>query len=249
MNLSGNTILITGGATGIGLELATRFEKLGNKVVICSRRKERLEAVHELYPEITGIQCDISNFDDLGNLYDHIMLDFPELNVLINNAGIQRAIDLKKGIEGVAQSSDEIDINFSSQIRVTETFISLILKQKEAAIVNVTSGLGFIPLARFPIYSATKAAMHSFTLSLRHQLKDTNVRVFELIPPTVHDTELKGKPIEKTDYSISAKEVGEHFVDAFEVDNLEVAPGPAGSWLALFSRPEVNQIFNGMNHQ
>jgi uncharacterized oxidoreductase len=199
MKMKNNTVLITGGATGIGFALAETLAKLGNTVIACGRRAERLEEAKRKLPALNVGQYDVSREHDRKTLYAWIEENFKELNILINNAGIQRRIDFTKGMEDLLKNEDEIDINLKAQIHLSAQFVPMLSKRKESAIVNMSSGLGFVPLTVFPIYSATKAAIHSFSLSLRHQLKGTSIKVFEVIPPTVHDTELKGKPIQRAE--------------------------------------------------
>jgi uncharacterized oxidoreductase len=189
MKTSGNTILITGGATGIGFSLAEAFVRLGNEVIVCGRREDKLEEAKNRLPQIHTRKCDLSKEDERKSLFEWISSDFPTTNILVNNAGIQRMVDLKKGTEELLSGEDEIEINFKAYVNLSAHFIPFLMKQKEGAIVNISSGLGFIPLTITPVYCATKAAIHSFTLSLRHQLRNTSVKVFEIIPPTV-DTEL-----------------------------------------------------------
>src|SRR5271157_5356916 len=197
MQTRNNTTLITGGATGIGFALAESFVKLGNEVIICGRRVDKLEDAKRRLPALTIRRCDVSREKDRDDLCAWTEENFEGLNVLVNNAGIQRQVDLTKGIEDLLKNEDEIEINLKAQIYLAAQFVPMFSKHKEAAIVNVSSGLGFVPLTIFPIYSATKAAIHSFTMSLRYQLRGTSIKVFEVIPPTVYDTELKGKPIER----------------------------------------------------
>jgi len=245
MKTSGNTILVTGGATGIGLAIAKRFADLGNSVVVCGRRTDKLAEVSKASPNIQVIKCDITNPSDRAELVELINSSFPKLNMLINNAGIQRFIDLKKVTEDPT-SSREIETNLTSQIQLSALFIPILSKQANSAIVNVTSGLGLVPMARFPIYSATKAALHSFTLSLRHQLKETTIKVFELIPPTVHDTELKGKPIKKEEWTVSASEVADALSEGMAKDSYEIAVGPTKRW-ASATRSELDEAFSRIN--
>jgi uncharacterized oxidoreductase len=186
MKITGNTVLITGGATGIGFALAERFVKAGNKVIVCGRRQDKLEEAKRKLPEIRIIKCDVSKESEQRELLDWVKKNSKELNILINNAGVMRMIDLKKG---ELERNEEIDTNLKAPINISRLFVPHLTKQKEAAIVNVSSGLAFAPLAITPIYCATKAGLHSFTLSLRHQLKNTSVKIFEVIPPRV-DTEL-----------------------------------------------------------
>lgn len=194
MNLTGNTILITGGTKGIGFELAKRFLDLNNKVIICGRSEENLAKAKDLLPEIELIKCDVSNLDDREKLIRKIKNQYKELNVLINNAGIQRDVDFNSEEDDLF-GLDEISINLEAPIYLTKALIPLLKTNKNSTLINVTSGLAFTPLAKMPIYCATKAAMHSLTVNLRHQLKD-NIEVIEIIPPAV-DTELNPEGREK----------------------------------------------------
>jgi uncharacterized oxidoreductase len=247
MKTTNNTILITGGATGIGFALAEAFLKLGNTVIVCGRGSDKLEEAKRRLPGLVVKRCDVSREEDRVALYDWIEKDFSALNVLINNAGIQRRVDLTKGKAELKGQEDEIDINFKAQVLLSAQFVPLLSKQREAAIVNVSSGLGFVPMAVFPIYSATKAAIHSFTMSLRHQLRGTSIRVFEVIPPTVHDTNLKGRPIEKADWTVSSQEVAAAVVKGLEDDTPEIAVGPTKGWITG-SKSDLDQAFSRINH-
>ena len=247
MKITGNTVLITGGATGIGFALAESFLKLGNNVIVCGRRMEKLEEARRRLPSLNMRQCDVSKESDRRALYDWVEKEFKDLNILVNNAGIQRRIDFTKGAEDLLKQEDEIDINFKAQVYLAARFVPLLSRQKEAAIVNVSSGLGFVPLTVFPVYSATKAAIHSFTMSLRFQLRNTSVKVYEVIPPTVYDTELKGKPIEKAEWAVSSSEVAVAVVKGLEEGTPEIAIGPSKRWLSS-SKNELDQAFTGMNH-
>ncbi|MDE1871516.1 MAG: SDR family NAD(P)-dependent oxidoreductase [Candidatus Micrarchaeota archaeon] len=246
MKTRGNVVLITGGSSGIGLSLAESFVKSGNEVIICGRSTERLEGARAKLPSIHTRKCDVSKEDECRALYDWASSNF-KVNVLVNNAGIQRRIDLKKGLEDLENSEDEITINLKSQIYMSALFIPLLSKREESAIINISSGLGFVPLAIFPVYSATKAAIHSFSMSLRHQLRDTTIKVFEVIPPTT-DTNLKGA--RKNDYpdkGIPPSEVAEAAMKGIESDQYEIAVGRAQG-LSQGSREEKDQMFKNMNH-
>jgi uncharacterized oxidoreductase len=181
-------------------------------------------------------------------LYEWAVQKFPNLNILVNNAGIQKQIDFTQGIEEFSSSEDEIAINFSAPVRLSALFIPHLLKQPEAAIVNVSSGLGFVPLTFMPVYCATKAAIHSFSLSLRHQLRKTNIKVFELIPPTV-DTELDrgARERRKQEYrGIPSADVAEAALTGLAKDEFEIAVGQAKG-LRAGTRQEAEQIFQRMN--
>ena len=247
METGGNTILITGGSTGIGLAMAERFVGLGNRVVICGRTQEKLDEARRKVPGLNAIRGDISKEAGRRELVERMGSDFGEVNMLVNNAGIQKRVDLRKGMEDLLKGGDEIEINLRSQIYLSALFIPLLSGKRNAAIINVSSGLGFVPLAIFPVYSATKAAMHSFSMSMRHQLKGEGIRVFELIPPTVHDTRLKGAPIGKTDYSLSAEEVVDALMEGLRSDKYEITAGASGR-LASASGSEAERIFGEMNH-
>jgi uncharacterized oxidoreductase len=229
MNVKGNTVLITGGATGIGLSLVKEFVKAGNKVMICGRRQDKLNEAKKTFPTIYTGQFDLSLYKERANLFNWIKEDFPNLNILINNAGIQRMIDFRKGIETLKTIDNEIAINLEAPIELCAYFIPLLQAQKESAIINITSGLGFIPSVAMPVYSATKAALHSFSVTLRRQLKDTSIKVFELIPPMV-DTDLdKGERKKRglTYFGITADQTAQEAFDAIKKDEYEFAVGEA----------------------
>ncbi|MCW3102078.1 MAG: putative short-chain dehydrogenase/reductase [Bacteroidetes bacterium] len=187
MKTTGNTILITGGSSGIGLGFAAEFLKLGNKVIICGRREERLKEVQQKHPGIIIKACDVANAADREELAAWTKKNHPEINVLINNAGVQLHANINKNAD-LGKIRAEVDTNLIAPIHLSSLFIEL-LEDKGSAIINITSGLAFVPLAFMPVYCATKAALHSITLSLRHQLKATSIKVFEIAPPAV-DTEL-----------------------------------------------------------
>jgi len=189
MQMSGNTILITGGGSGIGRGLAEAFHAEGNQVVIAGRRKELLEQVVAANPGMKAAILDIGDADSIRSFAEQMKKDYPALNVVIQNAGIMKSESLKNG--GVADAEATIATNLLGPIRLTAALLPLLLKQPRAAIMTVTSGLAFVPLAMTPTYCATKAAIHSYTQSLRYQLRDTSVQVLELIPPYVQ-TELTG---------------------------------------------------------
>jgi uncharacterized oxidoreductase len=248
MKITGNTILITGGATGIGFALAKVFLEAGNEIIICGRREHKLlEAQNEL-PEVHIRVCDVAKESDRRELFGWTMANFKKLNMLVNNAGIQREVDFKQGVKGLS-AENELDINLAAPIHLSALFIPHLMTKPEAAIVNISSGLGFIPLAIMPIYCATKAGLHSFSLTLRHQLRDTSIRVYEVIPPTV-DTELDQGARDRrgqTDRGIPPEDVAAAALQAIQDDEFEKAVAQAqGLWQAARSDPE--KVFNRMNH-
>jgi uncharacterized oxidoreductase len=182
MKLSGNTILITGGTSGIGLELAAQLSRRHNTVLVTGRDASKLHAVQQRLPDVHVYQSDVSDPADIAALFARITADFPALNVLFNNAGVMRMLRLD-GRNGLGDIGREVEINLLGPMRMVEQFLPVLTAQPQAAIVNSSSGLAFVPLASAPIYCATKAAIHSFTQSLRVQLAGKRVKVFELAPP------------------------------------------------------------------
>lgn len=248
MKTQGNTVLITGGATGIGFSLAEAFVKAGNEVVICGRREAKLREAKSRLPQVHVTVCDLSKEDKRRSLYEWVSSNFNDVNILVNNAGIQRMIDLKKGISELSAGEDEIEINLKACVHLSALFTPLFLKKEETAIINVSSGLCFVPIAVMPVYCATKAAIHSFTQLLRHQLRDTSIRVFEVIPPTV-DTELdkgaRGRRGQE-DRGIPPVEVAKATMKALESNQYEVTIGTAEN-LRMGARTNPEQMFQNMN--
>src|SRR6202790_3029964 len=189
MKITGNTILITGGGSGIGRGLAEAFHAKGNQVVIAGRRKNLLDETVAANPGMKAAVLDIENSDAIRTFAERLKKDYPALNVVIHNAGIMKPESLKDG--AVADAEAMVAINLLGPIRLNVALLPFLLKQKNPVIMTVSSGLAFVPLAMTPTYCATKAAIHSYTQSLRYQLKDTSVQVLELIPPYVQ-TELMG---------------------------------------------------------
>jgi uncharacterized oxidoreductase len=189
-----NTILITGGGAGIGRGLAEAFHKLGNRVIIGGRREAVLSDACAKNPGMSSVPLDISNSASIQAAADSVLSQFPDLNCLINNAGLQRVHDFSAagGVDEQAMV-EEIETNLLGLMRMCWAFIPHLKSRPEATLINISSGLAFVPLARVPVYCATKAAVHSFCISLRHQLRDTSVRVVELIPPWVDTSLDKGR--------------------------------------------------------
>jgi len=190
MKLTNNKILITGGASGIGLGLTERFIQENNTVIICGRREAVLKEVADKFPAVITKVCDLSAEADRIELYNWVAENHSNLNVLVNNAGIQNWMSISDS-NFYQKANDEITTNVLAPIHLTTMFTKL---RSLETIINVTSGLAFIPLANVPVYCATKAFMRSFTLSLRHKLRPTNIEVIEMIPPALN-TDLGGKGI------------------------------------------------------
>ena len=188
MNLSNNKILITGGASGIGLGLTERFIKENNTVIICGRRESVLKEVAERFPSVITRICDLAVESGRQSLFDWISENHSDLDVLVNNAGIQQWMNITDD-DFFEKAKAEISTNIEAPLHLTSLFIKL---KSLHTIINVTSGLSFVPLTKVPVYSATKAFFHSFTLSLRQQLQSKNIEVIEIIPPALN-TDLGGK--------------------------------------------------------
>ena len=248
MKTKDNTILITGGATGIGFSLAEAMVNAGNRVIICGRREGKLKEASDKLPQILIRVCDVSDGKERELLFNWIKDNFNDLNVVINNAGIQRAINLKKGTQDLLAGENEIETNLVAPVHLSAYLIPLLLKKKEAAIINVSSGLGFVPIASMPVYCATKAAVHSFTQSLRYQLRDTSIKVFEIIPPMV-STELGKGTTEEGDQEfrgISPSEVAGATLTAMANNEYEIVVGEAKG-LVIGSKTNPEQTFKNLN--
>ncbi len=190
MELGAHTVLVTGGASGIGLALAKRFLNAGSDVIICGRREQKLREAQRAHPGFATRVCDVANPADRESLAAWATREYPSLDVVVHNAGIQRRVKLTEP-DVWAATQEEIAINLAAPVHLTSLLLPHLMTRKHAAIIMVTSGLAFVPLAGVPVYCATKAALHSFTLSLRHQLRETPVEVIEIMPPAV-DTDLGG---------------------------------------------------------
>jgi uncharacterized oxidoreductase len=242
MNLSGNTILVTGGSAGIGLALAKRFIERENEVIICGRREDKLSEVKANVPGIITHACDVGEARSREDLVKWVVKKFPDINVLVNNAGIQRRVDLTVN-EAWEKTRSEIEINLDAPIHLTQLLYPHLAKKDSAAIFNVTSGLSFMPLANVPVYCATKAALHSFTLSLRWQLKETHVRVVEIIPPAV-DTDLQAPGLHT--FGVNVDEFADHVFKELEEGSIEIAYGTA-QMASQASRETLDEIYQNMN--
>lgn len=245
MQLSNNTILITGGTSGIGLAFAEAFMVAGSKVIICGRREERLKALSEKYPELITKKCDVASASDREELANWVLQNHPEINMLINNAGIQLLTDMIKPVE-LNRIQNEIETNVVAPIHLTSLLAQHLATKPLAYVINISSGLAFAPLAFMPVYCATKAAVHSLTLSLRHQLKQTSVKVFEIIPPAV-DTELGHDRREDKNESHGGLPVADFIAEAMEALKNDIYEAPIGQSKGL--REKREQLFEAMNNQ
>lgn len=223
MNITNNIILITGGGSGIGLEIAKALST-ANKVIIAGRNKEKLDTAANGLENVFTIQADITDENDVNRLFEEIKVNFGGLNILINNAGHAYAYTLSDTSDTYNKALAEFTTNYFAPIRLTEKFLPLLKQQSEAAIVNVSSIVGFVPGSHVPTYSDSKAALHSHTRLLRYELaKDTHVKVFELMPPLVNtdfSVEIGGR-----ENGIPASDVAESLVKGLQEDIFEIRVG------------------------
>lgn len=221
MDLTKNTVFITGGSSGIGLSIAKAFSDLQNTVIVCARNQEKLESVKNKYPDIHTIRCDITKKDEVQMALEEIETRFSSLNILINNAGLQYNYDFYEDENAVEKIDAEINLNLLAQIRLTKIFLPVLMKQSKAAVINVTSALAIVPKESAPVYCATKAAMHSFSKSLRFQLEKTQVKVFEVLPPLVDTDMTKGRGKGK----ISPDHLAAEVINGLKKDTYEIRVG------------------------
>ena len=226
MKLSGHTILITGGTGGIGYALAARLLKLGNIVLITGRTEERLASARQTLAGVHTFVCDQSDPEAISRLSAEVARAFPALDMLINNAGIGLKRNLNDTGGDLGDLAREITTNLTGPIQLIQAFLPQLKRQKEATIVNVTSGLGFVPLPMKPIYCATKAAMHSYTQSLRVQLRLSSVRVVELAPPAVATDFNKGQEDMNIGHRMSAEALVRAAIKGLKQDREEILAGP-----------------------
>jgi uncharacterized oxidoreductase len=239
MILSQNKILITGGASGIGLGLTERFLLENNTVIICGRRASLLAEIAQKHPSVITRVCDLSNESERIALYEWVAENHPDLQVLVNNAGIQHWMDISDE-DFYQKASAEIMTNILAPVHLANLFAHL---DSLKTIINVTSGLSFVPLTKVPVYSATKAFFHSFTQSLRYLLKSKNIEVIEMIPPALN-TDLGGIGLHEGQPAVS------DFVDSvfaqLKEGKMELTFG-FSEMLAKANPEALLQTFNRMN--
>lgn len=234
MKLTGRTILVTGGSAGIGLAFALKFVELGNEVVVTGRRRAVLDELKKKHPKLHVMQSDVADPVQIAALAARVKAEFPKLDVLMNNAGILLYKNLKAPAADLAGLMSEMDINVGGVIRTTSALIDLLTANK-GTVINVSSGLAFVPLPAAPIYSATKAAIHSYTQSLRFQLEEAGVEVVEIMPPAVKTdmtaelSEGEGVPLMTTDALVKLS------FASLVAGELEIRPGQSNQ-LAFMRR-------------
>ena len=242
MEFKANTVLITGGASGIGLALAERFIQAGSSVIICGRREDKLKEAQSKYPQLHIRVCNVANPAERKALFTWVTEKYPGLNILVNNAGIQQRIQLQQK-PAWETLGEEMAINLEAPIHLSTLFIPHLLQKERPAIINITSGLAFVPLANVPVYCATKAALRSFTLSLRHQLSGTPVSVIEIIPPAV-DTDLGGKGLHT--FGVPLNEFTDAIVEQLKMGSIEAIYGFSVE-SSRATREQLEAIFKEMN--
>jgi uncharacterized oxidoreductase len=250
MKQSNQTILITGGGSGIGLALAKKFMENDNTVIITGRNLSKLEAVQKEFPKIQIFQSDVTDDVDVRKLADDIQQKFNVVDVLINNAGIMNLVDTGNVSNDLQKQMQEIEINYNSPIRVLHYFLPLLKKSKNAVLVNVSSGLAYVSFAQAPVYSGTKSALHFWTLGIRPQLKTHGIKVIELLPPVVDTPLAHGADIAEDDNlkPMPPEKLADIFWKDFINGKEEITPG-ISKQLKLMSRLAPKFIFKQLNKQ
>ena len=242
MILSGRTILITGGSAGIGLAFALKFVELGNTVIVTGRRESVLDEVKKRHPKLHTIQSDVADPAQIATLATRVKIEFPKLDVLMNNAGIMLHRNLTAPTADLAGLMTEMNVNVGGVVIMTSAFID-ILRANKGTVINTSSALAFVPLPSAPIYSATKAAIHSYTQSLRFQLEETGVEVIELMPPAVK-TDLAADIAEGGGITLmTTEELVKQSFASLKTGVLEIRPGQAK--LLAFMRRLAPGFING----
>lgn len=243
MVLTKNTILITGGSSGLGLEMAKKFLQMGNKVIVCSRNPEKLELTQNKLPEVITFQCDISVEAEQNKLVNWIKIYHPDLALLINNAAIVNRTDFITDSESINKLSGEIATNLIAPIHLIKLLYPVLVKNTNAAVLNITSGLIYTPRSIYPFYNATKSALHAFTQVLRHQLKNEPVKIIEVMFPVVDTPWHKGNTPKS---SISVEKAVLEMVKGIERNKSEIKVG-AVKLLYYLSRIAPKFAFKKIN--
>ena len=248
MNKSQQIVLITGGSSGIGLALAKKFMENDNTVIITGRNLQKLEAIQRDFPPIQIFKSDVTNDADVRKLADDIQEKFGGIDILINNAGIMNLVDSGNENNELQKQMQEIDINYNSPIRVLHHFLPQLKNSNNAVLVNVSSGLAYVPFAQAPTYSGTKSALHFWTLGIRPQLKPYNIKVVELLPPVVDTPLAHGADIAEDDNlkPMPPEKLADIFWKDFKNGKEEITPG-ISKQLKLMSRLAPKFIFKQLN--
>jgi len=242
MKTQNNTILITGGGSGIGLETARKFSALGNKIIIAGRNIEKLNAAASQLENVTAIQCDITIESEVDALVARVKSSFPDLNILINNSGSAFQYSLDENANAYEGARKEMEINYLAPIRLTEKLLPALKNQEHSAIVNVTSIVAIVPWAIMPTYSASKAALQSYTRLLRLSLAKTSVKVFEVLPPLVDTDFTKNIPTDK----MAPNDVADTIISGIEEDKYEIRVGFTDHFYNM-NKESPEKAFNALN--
>ena len=228
MKLENRTVLITGGTSGIGLELARHLLARGNVVIVTGRDAQRLDEARRALPSVHTFRSDVSDPGAIAELHDAVLAQFPLLDTLVNNAGIMRNLDLLEHRD-LGDVTREIEINLCGPVRMVQQFLPQLMSRPNALIVNVSSGLAYVPLPIAPVYSATKAGLHAYTQSLRVQLAGTGVTVVELAPPAVETQLFRGEFADemKAQKAMDVTKLARLAIAGIEKGKLEIRPGLA----------------------
>lgn len=249
MNNSKQKVLITGGGSGIGLALAQKFLQHGNTVIITGRNLSKLEKVKAETPDLHIFQSDVTKEEDVKKLVGQVQEEFGGIDILVNNAGIMNLVDAGNESNDLQKQFQEIEINYHAPIRMLHHFLPQLKKSKHAVLINVSSGLAYVPFAQAPVYSGTKSALHFWTEGIRPQLKPHNIRVVELLPPVVdtklaHDADLKDDSLTP----MPTQELADSFWKDYTKGKEEITPGMS-TQLKWMSRLAPKFIFNQLNKQ
>ncbi|MFN8347187.1 MAG: SDR family NAD(P)-dependent oxidoreductase [Spirosomataceae bacterium] len=249
MELKNSTILITGATSGIGLELVKQLTEQGANLIVTGRSLEALNETKKKFPKVHIFQSDVSKPNDIDRLYQEVTLRFPELSIIINNAGVMRLIDLQDTTLDLENINREIATNLSGTIQMVHRFLPHLISKPSAAIVNVSSAIAFMAYSSAPIYSASKAGVHAYTKALRLQLEKTNVKVIEVIPPGVN-TNLQNNWVLQPNPSqmMSAYKMVSAVVKGLLKDQKEITPGLAGI-VKYLSRMAPSFIEKNLGHR
>ncbi len=248
MKMSGHTILITGGTSGLGFEFARQLLDLNNTVIITGRNEAKLAEAQSKLPQAHVLQSDVSDPYAIPLLFNQVTKQFSALNILINNAGIMRKINLHEAESSLEDVTREVETNLVGPVQMVKQFLPYLKASREAAIVNVSSGLAFIPFPLSPIYCASKAGLHSYTQSLRVQLKNTNVKVFELAAPGARTplNNIFGAHEVDSRMLMDPSKLVKTAIRGMRNDTLEIRPGLSKA-LRLFSRIAPQLALNGLS--
>ncbi len=233
MNQKNNTVLITGGSTGIGLALAKQFLDNNDYVIICARNEKRLEEARKKHPELKTYICDVSDEQSIEKLASSVLVDHPNLNILVNNAGSMHIHDVVNDSLPFKYQQQEIMTNFYGTVALCNVFLPHLQRQANATILNITSGLAYMPFMPSPVYAATKAAAHSYSLSIRQALKNTSVRVVEALPPMV-DTEMTEGLEMQGMKKMSPEKLAQSIYKRLNKGQLEIRPGDSAMMIKMY---------------